>query len=459
LKENLVIRLRTLLPLVAFILAACSLVPAELQRELLPSNTPYKTAEAAYQVLIERHVDKPTSKTLLTGALDGAVSEAKKEGATDASLPSSPLDLTGSTWSDFARFSDRLDAILAGTPNGNKTLLERAAVDGMAKSMNECHTYYLDPDRAKRFNQPQPPVSGIGVTINKPAPDAPVEVIRVIPGTPAERAGIKTGDKIITVEGMDVTNLQTEEVANKVKGPEGTPVTIGVLRAQTTLSFTINRARFSVPLEVDTMIDGNIGRIEVPQLVGAVADEVSGAVKRLNANGAGALVLDLRGDPGGDLSAAVDIASIFVRQGTLVYQTGRDGQRTPLDVNRRFYINNPKPLVVLVNKGSASGAEIIAAGIRANEAGLVLGSQTAGCVGTGQPRDLPDGGLILVTITKIQDAKTGADLNGPGRGIVPDQIVDQPTSAQGDPQLDAAVAYLRTKVARTSAVPELRLAA
>jgi C-terminal processing protease CtpA/Prc len=115
--------------------------------------------------------------------------------------------------------------------------------------------------------------------------------------------------------------------------------------------------------------------------------------------------------------------------------------------------------VVLVDKNSASGAEIIAAGIRANGAGFVMGTQTAGCVGTGQPRDLPDGGLLLVTITKIQDAKTGADLNGPGKGIVPDQVVEKPTGAQGDPQLDAAVAYLRTKVARTSAAPELLLAA
>ena len=453
------IRLRTFLPLVALIAAACSLVPAELQRELLPSNTAYKTAEAAYQVLIERHVDKPTSQTLITGALDSVVTEAKKEGASDGALPSAGLSLTGSTWSDFSKLSDRLDAIVAATPNANKTLLERAAVDGMAKSMNECHTYYLDPTRARNFNQPQPPVSGIGVTINKPSADAPIEVIRVIAGTPAQRAGIQNGDKIVTVDGVDVTNLQTEEVANKVKGPEGTPVTVGILRGQQTLSFTLNRARFSVPLETDSIIDGNIGRIEVPQLVGAVADEVSNAVKRLSANGAGGLVLDLRGDPGGDLSAAVDIASIFVRQGTLVYQTGRDGNRTPLDVNRRFYIDNPKPLVVLVNKNSASGAEIIAAGIRANGAGFVMGTQTAGCVGTGQPRDLPDGGILLVTITKIQDAKTGADLNGPGKGIVPDQVVDQPTGVQGDPQLDAAVAYLRTKVARSSAAPELLLAA
>src|SRR5437868_8875464 len=453
-------RLRTLIPLLAILLSACSLVPAELQRELLPSNTSYKTAEAAYQVLIERHVDKPTSQTLLTGALDGVVTEAKKEGATEGGLPSAGLNLTGSTWSDFSKFSDRLDAIVAATPNADKVQLERASVDGMAKSMNECHTYYLDPTRAKNFNQPQPPVSGIGVTINKPAADQPIEVINVIAGTPADKAGVRIGDKIVTVDGTDVTNLQTEEVANKVRGAEGTPVTIGIVRGAQNLSLTMNRARFSVPLETDGIIqDTSIGRIVIPQLVGSVADDVSNAGRRLNASGASALLLDLRGDPGGDLSAAVDIASIFVRQGTLVYQTGRDGNRTPLDVNRRFYIDSQKPLVVLVNKNSASGAEIIAAGIRANGAGLVMGTQTAGCVGTGQPRDLPDGGLLLVTITKIQDAKTGADLNGPGKGIVPDQVVDKPSGAAGDPQLDAAVAYLRTKVARSSAAPMLLLAA
>src|SRR5437868_14764756 len=113
-------RLRTLIPLLAILLSACSLVPAELQCELLPSNTTYKTAEAAYQVLIERHVDKPTSQTLLGGAVNGAVTEAKKEGASDATLPSSSLGLTGSTWSDFAKFSDWLDAVVKATPNSDK---------------------------------------------------------------------------------------------------------------------------------------------------------------------------------------------------------------------------------------------------------------------------------------------------------------------------------------------------
>ena len=129
------IRLRTLIPMVALLFAACSLVPAELQRELLPSNSPYKTAEAAYQVLIERHVDKPTSQLLLGGALVSVQTEVQKE-APDATFPSGSVDFTGSTWSDFAKFSDRVTAVLTAVPKADKTLVERAAVDGMAKAMN-----------------------------------------------------------------------------------------------------------------------------------------------------------------------------------------------------------------------------------------------------------------------------------------------------------------------------------
>src|SRR5207237_9499418 len=100
-------RLRTLIPLLAILLSACSLVPAELQRELLPSNTSYKTAEAAYQVLIERHVDKPASNVLLAGALNGATTEAQKE-VPNATFPDGPLALTDRTWSDFANTTHRL---------------------------------------------------------------------------------------------------------------------------------------------------------------------------------------------------------------------------------------------------------------------------------------------------------------------------------------------------------------
>jgi carboxyl-terminal processing protease len=418
----------------------CSILPPELTHELLPSQTEYATASAAYQIIIDKHVDKPSSKTLIPGALDGVVSYLKTSNV-DANPTVDRPDLTGSEWSDFAKLSASLDAVLARYPAAKKDLLERAAVDGMARSMNECHTYYLDPDRAKTFNRPPAPVSGIGVTINQSDPNTPIEVIDVIPNTPAEKAGVRKGDKIMKVNGEDVAKLTTSEVADRVRGPEGTPVTIVFDRGGTPVELTITRARFTTPLTDSRLEGGDIAYVRIKQLISTVADDAALAVRQMKS--ARGVILDLRDDPGGELSVAVDVGSLFVKSGALVYQTGRDGQKNPIDVNPRRFLGITAPVVVLVNKNSASGSEIIAAGVRSNGAGTVMGTRTAGCVGSGQPRDLPDGGLLLVTLTKMQDSKTGEDLNGPGKGVVPDQIAEDDAKTPNiDEAIQAAVAYL-----------------
>jgi carboxyl-terminal processing protease len=418
----------------------CSILPPELAHELLPSQTEYATASAAYQIIIDKHVDKPTSKTLIPGALDGVVAYLKSNNI-DANPTVDRPELTGSEWSDFAKLSASLDAVLTRYPTVKKDLLERAAVDGMARSLNECHTYYLDPDRAKTFNRPTVVDAGIGVTINQPDPNSPIEVVDVIPNTPAERAGVRKGDKIIKVNGEDVTKLTTGEVRDRVVGTEGTPVTVVFDRQGTPVELTMRRARFTAPLTVSRLEGGDIAYVRITQLISTVADDTANAVRQMRT--ARGVILDLRDDPGGELSVAVDVGSLFVKSGVLVFQTGRDGQKNPIDVNPRRFLGITTPIVVLVNKNSASGSEIIAAGVRSNGAGTVMGTRTAGCVGSGQPRDLPDGGLLLVTLTKMQDSKTGEDLNGPGKGVVPDQTVEDDTKTPGvDEAIQAAVAYL-----------------
>ena len=433
------------LPLVlilAVVAVGCSILPPELQHELLPSQTQYATAEAAFGYIIDRHVDKPTSVKLIPGALDGVAAFLKSQNIDPNPIVDRP-QLTGSQWSDFAKLSASLDAVLSRYPAADKKLVERAAVDGMARSMNECHTYYLDPDRAKTFNKPPAPVSGIGVTINQPDQQSPIEVIDVIPNTPAERAGVKKGDKIIKVNGENVTKLMTSEVADRVRGQEGTPVTIEFDRQGAPVTLTMNRARFTTPLVESGVKSNDIAYVKIKQLISTVADESAAALRKMQ--GAKGVILDLRDDPGGELSVAVDVGSMFVRSGSLVLQTGRNGDKTPIDVNPRRFLGLGTPLVVLVNKNSASGSEIIAAGVRANGAGPVMGTQTAGCVGSGQPRDLPDGGLLLITLTKMQDSKTGEDLNGPGKGVVPDKIVeDDAKTADVDEALQAAVDFLHS---------------
>src|SRR5258706_7397815 len=122
------------------------------------------------------------------------------------------------------------------------------------------------------------------------------------------------------------------------------------------------------------------------------------------------VILDLRDDPGGELSVAVDVGSLFVKSGALVFQTGRDGQKNPIDVNPRRFLGISAPLVVLVNKNSASGSEIIAAGVRSSGGGTVMGTRTGGCVGIAQPRHPPDCRVLLVTLTQIHDSQAGDGL-------------------------------------------------
>jgi carboxyl-terminal processing protease len=424
---------------IALLVSSCSAI----QELPIPrqASTSFPTAEAAFNILIERHVDKPSSSQLLNAAIDAVATLLVK--MNDPAPQVTKPTFTNSPQSDFAKFAEALNAVLAANPKEDPKLVEEQATDGMARSMNECHTYYLDPSRAKGFNAPPQEYSGIGASITSPGPNDLVEVAQVFPNSPAEKAGVKKGDKIKTVNGQDMLGLTSEEVANKIKGPEGTTVSIVFVRNGVDTPISIVRGKVTPPRVIDQTDEGNIGYILVTQLNGDVSNQVAAAVKRQNDAGVVGRVLDLRDDPGGDLSAAVDIASIFMKNATLVYQTGRDGNRTPLRTNDRFYNDDPKPLVVLVNKNSASGAEIIAAAVRSNGVGTVMGERTAGCVGIGQPRELPDGGLLLVTIARMDDAKTGESLNGPGKGVMPDKLIAEGSGSEDAPRL-AADAFIRS---------------
>ena len=433
------VRSRPLLLLLVLALVVTSCSVAE-QLPVPRAQTQFATAEQAFNILIEHHVDKPSSQQLLDAAVDAVQTLLVK--MNDPSPTMTKPQFTGSPASDFAKFAAALNDVIAANPKEDPKLIEQQATDGMARSLNECHTYYLDPNRAKGFNAPPAEYSGIGASITAPGPNDYVEIAQVFPNSPAEKAGVKKGDKIKQVQGEDMLGKTSEEAANKIKGPEGTVVNIVMIRNGSDVAFAITRGKVTPPRTIDQIDEGNIGYIYVSQLNGDVSAQVATAVKRQNDAGVVGRVLDLRDDPGGDLSAAVDIASIFVKNATLVYQIGRDGNRQPLRTNDRFYIDAPKPLVVLVNKNSASGAEIISAGLRATGVATIMGERTAGCVGIGQPRTLPDGGLLLVTIARMEDAKTGESLNGPGKGVLPDKLVAADAQSSVDNQRAAADAFI-----------------
>ncbi len=441
-----------IVPLLALVVGACQLVPADVVKQIVPERTDYKTLEAAYHVLLERHVDKPGSEQLLTGALNGAEAYLKKPSEQKgANCPSAKVDrptFTSSTESDLIKAGESLDKAAASCATADKTQLERSATDGMARSMNECHTYYLDPDRAKSFNQPPQPYSGIGATILAAEQQGGLaQIASVFPSSPAEKAGVKPGDGIKTVDGTDVTGFNPDEIATRIRGPEGTQVKLVLVRAGNEVSFSITRATLTPPRVIERDWDqGKIVQLSISQLNGDVAKQTQETVKNALTAGAGAFIVDLRNDPGGDLSAAVDIASIFLKNATLVDQVGRDGKKEQVRTNDRFFVGTAAPVVVLVNERSASGAEIIAAGLRSNGAASVVGSRTAGCVGIAQPRQMPDDGLLLVTLARMQDVKTGEQLNGKGRGVAPDVDAKNDPNTPEEDDLVAAINVARDKL-------------
>ena len=433
------------------VVAGCQIVPGDIAKDLFPTRatTSYRVAESAFNQLIERHVDRPDSKLLIIGALDALDAQLVKEGTPPAY--DRPV-LTGNAQSDLAKLAETLDLLAQKYPKLDPELekagldrprhLERVATDGMARSLKECHTYFLDPNRAKSFNQPPEEYSGIGAQIAATRAGEQPEIAGIFPNTPAERAGLRAGDRIKTVDGLDVAGFTPEEVATKIRGPEGTNVVIVAVRGTQEITFTITRAKLIPPRVVARSYeDGAIGVIQISAFNGDVTRQTADAVQAFITAGVRGIVLDLRNNPGGDLSAAQDIGSIFTK-GALVKQIGRDGVQRELRTNDKWFWSTPKPLVVLVNERSASGSEIVAAGVRANGAGVVVGRKTAGCVGIGQPRDLPDGSKLLITIARMQDAKSGEELNGEGRGVSPDVT----TGTTVDEQLTAAIAALRQRI-------------
>ena len=285
-----------LLFLVAVFVASCSIA------EQLPpprAQTQFATAEQAFNILIEHHVDKPSSQQLLNAATDAVQTLLQK--MNDPSPTVTKPQFTGNPASDFAKFAAALNDVIAANPKEDPKLIEQQATDGMARSMNECHTYYLDAARAKGFNAAPAEYSGIGATITSPGPNDLVEVAQVFPNSPAEKAGVKKGDKIKQVQGEDMVGRTSEEVANKIKGPDGTVVNIIMIRNGVEVPFAITRGKVTPPRTIDQIDEGNIGYIYVSQLNGDVSAQVATAVKRQNAAGVVGRVLDLRDDPGGDL--------------------------------------------------------------------------------------------------------------------------------------------------------------
>ncbi|MGY4706600.1 S41 family peptidase [Candidatus Bipolaricaulota sp. J31] len=313
------------------------------------------------------------------------------------------------------------------------------AMKGMVEALGDPYSVFFTPDEYKKWQDAvEGEYTGVGmeITIRK----GKVVVVTPFPGTPAYEAGIRPGDWIKAVDGTPTEGLSLEEVSMMIRGPEGTEVTLTIVTpAGEEREVTLVRARIVIqPVLSEYWEDKGIGYIRIILFTARTPAEVGKALYHLPLDRMKGLILDLRNNPGGLLSAAVDVASFFVDEGVILYARG------PLYGFRPYYSRGNAfpnlPLAVLVNEGTASGAEIVAGAIRDHGVGVLVGRKTFG-KGVIQQivREFPDGSALKLTIGEYltPDKHRVHEV-----GIEPDIAVEYDPDAEEDPDIAAAIQWI-----------------
>lgn len=319
---------------------------------------------------------------------------------------------------------------------------EQALIAGMKKGMVDAvgdpYTTYMDPETAKSFGeQLSGSFSGIGAELSKQGTD--ITVIAPIAGFPAEKAGLRAKDIIVSIDGQDASGLSVDEAVKRIRGEKGTSVKLVVIRdGKERKELTIVRDTITIPSVKSEIKDNNIGYIQITQFNGETVGLVNAAAKDFKAKNVKGIVLDMRNNPGGFLNSAVDVSSLWLKTNQLILQEKRDGK-----VEQSFKASEDgllvgMPTVVLINEGSASASEITAGALQDNKAAVIMGTKSFGKGSVQEMTNFSNGGLLKVTVARWF---TPAGKNIDKEGIEPDitvKITEADITARQDPQLDTA---------------------
>lgn len=292
--------------------------------------------------------------------------------------------------------------------------LYRRAVAGVVRELHDPHSTFLDPKRLDRLDESTTgQYGGVGIQID--VRDSGITVIATLPATPAERAGIATGDRIVEIDGKPTRGLTTEEALKALRGPAGSTVRLSVERPglATRLPFTLVRARIEMnPVRHAVLLPHGVGYVDLAVFSASAAADLSRAVDSLRSVGARSLVLDLRGDPGGLLDQGVGVADLFLDAGQRIVSTrGRS-----VEEDREFADHSPQrfanmPLVVLTDSSTASASEIVAGALQDHDRALLVGTTTYG-KGSAQRVFRLEGGALKLT-TALWYTPSGRSINRP----------------------------------------------
>lgn len=327
------------------------------------------------------------------------------------------------------------------------TLTESQLIDGLkhglAEAANDPYTEYFTAKEAKSFSdQLNNSFSGIGAELGKDK-DGNLIVVSPIAGFPAEKAGLKPQDIIVTIDGKSTAGISIDEAVSKIRGQAGTTVKLQVVRNHADqLDVSIVRQNIQIPSVNTKILDNNIGYIQITTFAddtSALIKQAADKMKQANVKG---IILDMRNNPGGLLNAAVDVSSEWLPQGTQVLQEKRGNTVVNNYVSGGGDQLHNIPTVVLVNAGSASASEITAGALHDNKAAYIIGVKSYGKGVVQQLINFGDGSELKVTVASWY-RPNGQNINK--KGISPDQevkISDADAKDGNDTQLQAAQAYL-----------------
>jgi len=314
-----------------------------------------------------------------------------------------------------------------------KTLVY-GAIDGMLKSLGDPHTRFLTPEAFKEMRvETEGSFSGLGIVIG--IKQDRLMVISPIEGTPADLAGVKAGDYIIEINGTSTKNLSLLEAVQRLRGPQGSQVIITIKRdgVEDPFKVTIIRAEIEVKSVKSDIIQQDIGYIRITNFTQKTPKEFEDALIKLEKKGMKNLVIDLRNDPGGLLESAIDVADNLLPKDALIVSIAGRQQ----EMNREFRTTGKglcldKPIIILLNEGSASASEILAGAIKDNKRGLTIGVKSYGKGSVQTLLPLLDGSGIALTTAKYF-TPSGVCIHG--KGIVPDVIAEMPEITSKDHEM------------------------
>ena len=294
------------------------------------------------------------------------------------------------------------------------------AIRDMLSNLDDSYTRFLEP---KEFNQMRIDTSGeltgVGIQIVKDKESDDLIIISPIEGTPAFDAGIKARDKILSIDDISTEGMNIEEAVKLIRGQRGTKVKLEILRGSKSFFKILSREKIeikSVSSKVNQTKNGlSIGYVRIKQFNANASKETRDAIKDLETKKVAGYVLDLRSNPGGLLESSIDISRHFINKGVIVSTVSKDGLKETKKGNGQALTK--KPLVVLVNEGSASASEIVSGAIKDNKRGKLVGKKTFGKGLVQSMRTLVDGSGLTVTVAKYL-TPNGTDINK--SGIIPD---------------------------------------